>query len=561
MIAHSEASLVSAKFEWPLEGLLRDLRVRYGIKMALAGMLGLFAALVLRLEHPNWSVLTVVVMMNSQHVGAISIKVILRVVGTIIGATLGVWLIGSYDTSPVIVLTGIFVVVGLATYKFGQYPASQVPYAYFLVGLTLLSVATYGVPSPNLLWQTGLNRALENMVGAFSALAVTTLVWPRYAREEFFEAGRSALETAGKLLSLETDAYIHQLEGPAGVDEIRARFTSQLAAVRNLLQVGARESTGFRARIANYNAFVVSLTDLFQSAADLERRHQSELAILERVRDEIEALNGAIAEEFAILARPRFGHELLPPSRLKERLAALEAKIVLLRSGPEKLLLSLPLEVGGAFLAHYGAIRRVCDDLETIRDAMAGLPRHGESLPEHKVRWDHPPTIDWFWVKNGIKGGLATVIGIILVQSYNPPGPASIPLAAWSLTIFQPSILALRWVRGPESISTCVLDVALFCPGCHFSSAGRAFLGGLRRYERRFGCDLVCVGFFHRQTGRRSVLVTNGDIGCQRFGWAQCSSTGGIDHDHRIVPGARNRDVDCRPCWKSYLAGPPARGV
>jgi hypothetical protein len=76
MIARSEASGDSAKFEWPLEGLFRDLRVRYGIKMALAGMLGLFGALVLRLEHPNWSVLTVVVMMNSQHVGAISIKVI-----------------------------------------------------------------------------------------------------------------------------------------------------------------------------------------------------------------------------------------------------------------------------------------------------------------------------------------------------------------------------------------------------------------------------------------------------------------------------------------------------
>jgi len=436
MIAPTEASRVSTRFEWPLEGLFRDLRVRYGIKMALAGMLGLFWALALRLEHPNWAVLTVVVMMNSQHVGAISVKVFMRVVGTIIGATLGVWLIGSYDTAPVIVLTGIFVVVGLATYKFGQYPASQTPYSYFLVGLTLLSVSTYGVPGPDQIWQTALNRSLENIVGAFSALAVTTLVWPRYAREEFFEAGQSALETVGKLLSLETDAYIHQREGHAGVDEIRARFTSQLSAVRNLLQVGARESTYFRARIANYNAFVVSLTDLFQSAADLERRRQNELPILERLRDEIEALNGAIAEEFAILTRARFGQEKLPPSPVKERLEALEAKIILLRSGPDKLLRTLPLEVGGAFLAHYGAIRRACDNLVTVRDTMSGLPRHGQPLPEHKVIWDHLPTIDWFWVKNGIKGGIAAVIGVALIQSFNPPGPAIIPLAAWVMTIF-----------------------------------------------------------------------------------------------------------------------------
>jgi uncharacterized membrane protein YccC len=436
MIGRAEANRVSARFEWPLEGLFRDLRVRYGIKMALAGLLALYCALVLRLEHPNWSVLTVVVMMNSQHVGAIGVKVIMRVVGTIIGATLGVWLIGSYDTSPVIVLTGIFVVVGLASYKFGQYPASQSPYGYFLVGLTLLSVATYGVPGPDQLWQTALNRALENMAGAFSALIVTTVVWPRYAREEFFVAAQAALKTVGKLLSVETYAYVHQQDVPAEVDQFRATFTTQLSAVRNLLQVGARESNYFRARIANYNVFVVSLTDLFQSAADLERRRLSELPILDRLRDEIEALNAAIAEEFAILTRPRLGHEQLPPSHLRERLQALEAKIILMRSAPEKVLLSLPMEVASAFLAHYSAIRRLCENLENIRDAVVGLPRHGQSLPEHKVIWDYLPTIDWFWVKTGIKGGLATVIGVVLVQSYNPPGPSVIPLAAWTLTIF-----------------------------------------------------------------------------------------------------------------------------
>jgi hypothetical protein len=37
----------------------------------------------LRLEHPSWSILTVVVMMNSQFVGSITVKAILRVSGTL----------------------------------------------------------------------------------------------------------------------------------------------------------------------------------------------------------------------------------------------------------------------------------------------------------------------------------------------------------------------------------------------------------------------------------------------------------------------------------------------
>jgi hypothetical protein len=38
-----------------------------------------------------------------------------------------------------------FLVVAFFSYKFGQFPASQVAYAYFLVSFTMICVATYGV--------------------------------------------------------------------------------------------------------------------------------------------------------------------------------------------------------------------------------------------------------------------------------------------------------------------------------------------------------------------------------------------------------------------------------
>ncbi len=435
MIARGEASPVAITVQWPLESLFGDLRVQYGTKLGLAGLLALYCALVLRLEHPNWSILTVVVMMNSQYVGSITVKAILRVFGTIGGALLGIWLVGSYGSSPVILLIAIFFVMAFATYKFGQYPASQTPYFHFLVGLTMLTVATYGVNAPDQIWETGLNRMLETLVGALSALIVTSILWPRYAREEFFEAGRSALETAGKLLSIETDAYIHGQKISDGVEQIRETFALQLSTLRNLLQAGARESTYFRARLANYNAFVVSLTDLFQSALDLERRRQIETPILEKLRDEMEAVNAAISEEFAILTRPRLRYEKLPPSRLKARFALLEEKVSAIRGGQENLFLALPGEIVTAFLGHYSAIQAVCDDLDNIHSAAEGLPRFGQVQPESKVIWDFLPTIDWFWVRTGIKGALASVIALLLLRWIHPPGPAVIPLAAWVFTI------------------------------------------------------------------------------------------------------------------------------
>ncbi|MGA8655146.1 MAG: FUSC family protein [Chthoniobacterales bacterium] len=433
MMAQAKAVAVSGTWRWPLQDALTDLRVRYGIKLGLASLLTLYLTQVLRLEHPNWAVLTVLVMMNSHYVGSVTLKAILRVVGTIGGALLGIWLVGDYTSTPVIFLTVLFFVVAFCSYKFGQFPASQVPYAYFLVALTMVSVATYGVDAPAQVWQTGLNRTLEILVGATSSLLVTTVLWPRYAREEFLEAGRAALKRASQLVSTETEAYLHGKEASAQIEQIHQAFGQQLSVLNNLLQAGSRESTVFRARLSNYNAFLVSLTNLFHSALDLRRRRQEQVPILGQVQNELELVAAAISEEFEILVGPHRPGEKLRSSRLNEAFAAFEAKVNEIRD--RGVFLTVPLETGIAFLGHFAVLRSIRDDLNEVRSLAEGLPRLGQALPEAKPSWDFLPTIDWFWVKTGVKGGLAAVISILLLKWVNPPGPASIPLAAYTFTI------------------------------------------------------------------------------------------------------------------------------
>jgi uncharacterized membrane protein YccC len=432
MVTRTEVVPVARQWHWPLQDALGDLRVRYGIKVGLAGLLALYGAEVLRLEHPNWAVLTVLAMMNSHYVGSISLKAILRVVGTIGGALLGVWLVGDYTSTPAVFLTVVFFVVAFSSYKFGQFPASQVPYAYFLVGLTMISVSTYGVADPDQVWQIGLNRALEILVGSASSLLVTTVIWPRYAREEFLEAGRAALKTASQLVSMETEAYLHGTE--AQVEQIHQSFGQQLSLLNNLLQAGSRESTVFHSRLSNYNAFLVSLTNLFHSALDLRRRRQEEIPVLGQVQNELELVAAAISEEFNILVGPHRRGEKLRSSRLNEAFAAFEAKVNEMRD--QGVFLRIPLGTGIAFFGNFAALRSIRDDLNEVRSLAEGLPRIGQALPAAKPPWDFLPTIDWFWVKAGVKTGLATVISILLLRWINPPGPGVIPLAAWLFTNF-----------------------------------------------------------------------------------------------------------------------------
>jgi hypothetical protein len=106
-------------------------------------------------------------------------------------------------------------------------------------------------------------------------------------------------------------------------------------------------------------------------------------------------------------------------------------------------LLTAPLEAATAFAGHFVVLRSLRDELKNIRSAMEGLPRLGQRLPEAKPHWDFLPTIDWFWVKVGIKGGLAAMISIVFLKWIHPPGAANIPTWPWLFVVLGRPFLRL----------------------------------------------------------------------------------------------------------------------
>jgi uncharacterized membrane protein YccC len=434
MSAKTNAIPLERKWHWPLQGLFSDLRVRNGIKVGIAGVVALLVTQVLRLPHDSWAILTVLVMTTSQYVGSMAVKAVMRVAGTIGGAILGVWLVGNYASTPAIFLPLLFLVMAISSYKFGQVGSRQVPYAYFLLGLTTLTVVTNGLPTPDQAWYIGLTRTEEILVGALSALVVMTVLWPRYAREDFIKASHAALKTITDFVSLETQAYVQEKRGPDDLGKIRAEFAQRLEVLRNLLQAGTRESVFFATRLSNYNAFLVSLISLFHGALYLTQRRLVDVAIIERLRDELAQVSSAIAEEGAILSGFQRPGQKLRPSSLKEAFDRLEKKVAEIRT--EGFLRAQPLETTMAFAGHFAALRSLRDEFASIRATMEGLPRTGQPLPEPKPQWDLLPRIDWFWVKVGIKGALAAVVSVVLLEWINPPGPSALTLMAWVMTLF-----------------------------------------------------------------------------------------------------------------------------
>jgi uncharacterized membrane protein YccC len=426
-----EAAAVPAERHQPPLHLFGDLRIRFGIKLGLAGILALFIAQVLRLPRPNWSILTVLILMLPKYVGASAVKGAMRALGSIAGALVGIWLVGDYTSTPAIFLPLFFLIVACATYQFGKFPASQISYAYFLVGVTTIAVVTNGVLTPDQAWQIGLDRALEILVGVGSSLLVTALVWPRYARDEFGEVGSEALETVGQVFA--TQARIFPMKSQPDMEEMHHAFNGQLFALSNLLQAGSRESTLFSAHLSNYDSFLVHLIRLFHSASDMSRWSNGETFILDRMRGELDALENAICEEFAILAEPGVPWVRRRLSNLNEAFATFENRV---REVWDLGIVSAGRTgIATEFAGQFGALRSIRDNLNGIRGAMENQPDSGQSPPEEEPRRDFFPKIDWFWVKVGIKGGLAAVIAVLLIKWINPPGAAAIPFMAWTLSV------------------------------------------------------------------------------------------------------------------------------
>jgi hypothetical protein len=204
------------------------------------------------------------------------------------------------------------------------------------------------------------------------------------------------------------------------------------------------------------------LTNLFHAALDLGR-HQVEASVLERLQHEIQAVAAGISEEFDILTGQHRPGEKLRPSRLNEAFAAFEEKFNEMRS--QEAFVTAPPAATRAFYAGFAALRLLRNELNNLRSLSEGMPRLGQPLPEPKPHWHFVPTIDWFWVKAGIKGGISGVIAIVLLKWINPPGPASIPLMAWTLSLFGRPFLRAGGTGDLRSFQNAFL-ATLVLSGC-----------------------------------------------------------------------------------------------
>ena len=396
--------------------------VAQGIQMAVSVVVALFFALVLRLDYPAWAVFTVLMLSMARFVGAVQEKAAFRLIGTIVGGVLGYLATSSLQQSPFLYLPLTFVVVAFSVAMFGQ---SRAPYAFFLVGMTYVVVASDSLNDPSTASRYALLRVEEVGLGVIVSMVVQVLVFPRFANDAFAGLIRSVLAELADAVTL---GIRHFSEEKTGVAEVLRDFPSKSTQMRVLMRFGAMESKSFRQNIGRHAQKV----DLIARAAALIRsfaRHEpAQEPIRSRLEGHVEEIGRLLREGFLALedGKP------LPAewnSRLAEIWTDLDSLVVEFRADPEIQKLA-PFE-SGVMSAHLLLLRELCDLLKKF-DILNNSPAETCPLSERLALAPAWPSVPW--IQRGIRAGVAVVAGLILENWLNPPGGGMMMLCICTFT-------------------------------------------------------------------------------------------------------------------------------
>ncbi len=414
---------------WPA-GLFKDPAVRSGIKFALSGILAFFFALLFRLDKPEWAVTTAFVLSTPKFVGAIGEKTVLRIGGAMAGAVLGYLITASLQQNPLLFLGAMGLLVSIGTAMYG---GTFIPYGFRQCGYTATLVATQGLSNPAASWHVGLWRCEEICLGILVTMVVTTTVWPRYARKEFGDEVRGTLAVLEKLFRGRAEAF---LSGAGDfLPDVLSTVGIRLAKLRKMIRLGCMESSAFRHRRTQVDAVVAQLGVLSSALSNFGRTLPSKSRFRDYIEAEARALHESLAGGIGVLADPaategirraRIHHAEECLGKYRERLVAFRLDGV-----------GDSVSVDDS-LEHAGYSLSISEIFEALSRLEVLLPEveagQTESFP--MIRFEKMTLPSPGWIKSGIRGGLAVVAGLFLLDWLKPPGGELIVVGTYLFTGF-----------------------------------------------------------------------------------------------------------------------------
>jgi uncharacterized membrane protein YccC len=417
-------SAIGSFWSW-LVALPRDGSFRFSVKFGMAGILAVFAALFNKSHEPTWALFTVFVLMVAQYIGAIEEKSILRIVGTVIGGLVGYLLTASFEQDPLIYLSLLGLFVAATNAMFGQV---RYPYAFLLCGMTAVVVCSNGMGDPGMSWEFMIWRIQEVCIGVLAVLLVQSLLWPRYAADEFLTGLRGAFLDLHELFS----------NTRSGTPANGAAIEARLNQLRQLLRFGGRESRYFRARIETYVELLAVISRIHGAIRPLAGVGWKNSFYLENAGQHFVVVHEAIEAQLALLGAPKQDSAELRQGlqAINAAMDALKQAIIDLRRDPRSRDIELD-DILGISLDCL-SLEEIHQELARGLDLLDGLPVKIKKRHALDLRGLVPGMPPAFWITNGIRSTISLIAAMVLMNWVQPPGGSMMVLCSWLFCFLLP---------------------------------------------------------------------------------------------------------------------------
>ncbi|MBZ9918810.1 FUSC family protein [Mesorhizobium sp. BR1-1-12] len=272
-------------FEAGLAGLTQPTRSDwiFALRTVSAGLIALMAAYALKLDHPQWAMMTVFIVAQPV-AGMVLAKGFYRLLGTLAGGVAAIAITTVFGTNPWVLVTVLALWIGLCTFV-SSLLRNPEAYGAALAGYTAMIIGLPAFGQPHLVVDLAVARCAEIVLGIVCAGLTSRLILPKLASEAIISRlKRSILDLATYAGGAFSGGDTAMLSG------LHRKLVADTQTLAEMRAYASLEAPSFAPRAHPVRRTIGQLLSALSAARALHSHAAPKNAALIPVRSELQAL-------------------------------------------------------------------------------------------------------------------------------------------------------------------------------------------------------------------------------------------------------------------------------
>ncbi|TPK93496.1 MULTISPECIES: FUSC family protein [unclassified Mesorhizobium] len=276
--------------ETPLSGLTQPTRSDwiFALRTVSAGLIALLVAYALKLDHPQWAMMTVFIVAQPV-AGMVLAKGFYRLLGTLAGGLAAVGITSLFGANPWLLVSVLALWIGVCT-LISSLLRNPEAYGAALAGYTAMIISLPALGQPHIVVDLAIARCAEIVLGIVCAGVTSRLILPKLAADAIISRlKRSILDLA------EYAGGAFSNGDPASLSALQRKLITDAQTLAEMRTYARLEAPSFATRAHPVRRTIGQLLWALSAARALHSHRRPKNAALIPMRSELKAFVGELA--------------------------------------------------------------------------------------------------------------------------------------------------------------------------------------------------------------------------------------------------------------------------